>query len=243
LLDFANEYIEALENPADDALQTDLIFKQEVHRVLEAAVRVLKRYREEPREEENQKKQNGDSRFEVFDPAFFKHIESLRRRMKARFVSHYSFGAIENDKIELIIQPRLEWQLDPSIAHSGNMAWYHLQIANFLSQSDLVSALRQCPWCRRLFLSTHSQKKYCRQRCSRYKALDDHIRRKEVADGRPRRKPSKRRKKKREVKPRPLAEKTRIGDLRVAKEKLEKEKKTKEIVEKIRKESDPHGNV
>jgi hypothetical protein len=250
LLDFANQYIEAVENPGNSNLQTDLIFKQECHRVLEAAVRALEQYRQEAQPEfikevskalgqdgfnELFSKLRGPESLEVFDLPFFKHIESLRRRMKPRFVSYVSFGDIQDDEIERVFQPRLEWQLDPA-PHPGNMAWYHLHIANFLSQPDLVSALHQCPWCRRLFLSTHSQKIYCHQRCSRDKALDEHILRKEVKDDLKYWKPSNR---KRKVQPRPLAEKSRIGDLRKAKEKLEKEK----ILKEIEKESDPYGNL
>jgi len=219
LVDFANQTIEAQENPSRDDLRKDIVFKQEVYRVLSAAARALKDFQPE-------KDMNGEKkfdRFKTFDPIFFKNLNRLKRHMRPH-LSPYGV-VIKDGKHKMDPRPRLEWQMvwDWEEASPVRIEWFYLEIAKVLSDPDFVEALKQCPECGRLFLSTHSQKEYCRRQCATTKALHDYYRRKEKRENRRYWDPRKKKKRK-EVPTRTLAVKTRIGDLRKAKGKLEGER-------------------
>ncbi len=165
LIEFANRWKDALESPSREVEKT-VIFSKEVHRVLEAAAQTLRQRRKNP----ESRIKNDHQRF---DPTFFAHIEEARAHMKPRFIVP-DLEETSHENHELDSCARLEWEPDLGEAHRGTMTWYYLQVANFLCQPDLVEALRQCPWCERLFLSTHKAKKYCSRKC---KAHDEYERR------------------------------------------------------------------
>ncbi|NIS68738.1 MAG: hypothetical protein GTO12_07210 [Proteobacteria bacterium] len=165
LIEFANRWKDALESPSREVEKT-VIFSKEVHRVLEAAAHTLRHQREYPDNQSNYT-------HERFDPTFFAHIEEARAHMKPRFIVP-GLEETRHGNNDLDSCARLEWEPDLGEVHRGTMTWYYLQVANFLSQPDLVVALRQCPWCERLFLSTHKTKKYCSHKC---KANDEYERR------------------------------------------------------------------